>query len=87
MIDAFGSQDNNVLQETETSHAGEGARILIICGENDPIIVAKELEEDSKKVLGEGSNSVFVKIHDAGHNFPITCDDMVVDMITKFWHR
>ncbi|KAL8884983.1 MAG: hypothetical protein Q9215_007084 [Flavoplaca cf. flavocitrina] len=87
MIDAFGIQDNNVFQQMETSHAAEGARILIISGENDPIIIAKELEEDSRKVLGEGLKSMFVNIPGAGHDFPITCDDEVVDTITKFWQR
>lgn len=87
MIDSFGSQETKVSQQMETSCAGEGARILIISGENDPIIIAKELEEDSRKVLGEGSKPMFVNIPGAGHDFPITCDDKVVDTITRFWQR
>lgn len=56
--------------------------ILIICGKSDPIIIAEELKVDSTEVLGGPENLVFETI-DAGHEFPFTKSDQVVDRIVK----
>lgn len=59
--------------------------IQIICGESDPIIVAEELKTDAVTVLGGPENLVF-EIVDAGHDFPFTESNQVVDKILKCWN-
>ncbi|KAI4097595.1 MAG: hypothetical protein LQ344_000328 [Seirophora lacunosa] len=63
-----------------------GKQILIICGENDQIIVAGELKEDAALVLG-GSGKLTFRTINAGHDFPITEGACVVDMMMEFWHN
>lgn len=63
-----------------------GKQTLIICGENDQIIVAGELKEDAALVLG-GSGKLTFRTINAGHDFPITEGACVVDMMMEFWHN
>ena len=87
MTNALSNRDTKVNQQATTSHASQGATVLIMCGENDPVIIAKELETDSKEFLGRIENSVFVITPGAGHGFPITHSKEVVETITKFWEH
>ncbi|KAL8667765.1 MAG: hypothetical protein Q9168_007187 [Polycauliona sp. 1 TL-2023] len=83
MIEAFGGQDIKGDQRATTCGA---ARVLIMCEEDDPVIIAKELEEDSKSLVG-GTNHLFVVMPGAGHDFPITHSREVVNTITNFWEH
>lgn len=58
-------------------------KVLIICGNTDPIIVKNELVEDATEVLGE--NCVRFKFCDAGHELPIVRSKMIVGQIWEFW--
>ena len=84
MTDALSNRDTEFKQQATTSHASQGATVLIMCGENDPVIIAKELETDSRELLGGSKNLLFVITPGAGHDFPITHSKEVVDTITKF---
>lgn len=74
----------NVTTEKGTENVGlQNGKVLIICGQNDPIIVKDELVEDATRVLGD---NVEFKIVDAGHELPITKSQDVVAHICKFWN-
>lgn len=60
------------------------AQILVICAKNDPIIRIDELREDSQTALG-GRDKLHFRTIDAGHDFPITKSDEVIDMVLRFW--
>lgn len=71
---------------TEERYEGEGlqhGKVLIICGETDPVIVKNELIEDATEVLGE--NCVCFKFCDTGHELPIVRSKMIVEQIWGFW--
>ncbi|KAL8851144.1 MAG: hypothetical protein Q9221_003947 [Calogaya cf. arnoldii] len=85
MSKALSKRDTKGDQQMTTSHAGGDAPVLIMCGENDRVIIAKELEMDSKELLGGTENLSFMTTPGAGHDFPFTHSKHVVDMITRFW--
>ncbi|KAL8643973.1 MAG: hypothetical protein Q9226_008005 [Calogaya cf. arnoldii] len=85
MSKALSKRDTKGDQQMTTSHASGDAPVLIMCGENDPVIIAKELEMDSKELLGGTENLSFVTTPGAGHDFPFTHSKHVVDTITRFW--
>lgn len=60
----------------------QNGKVLIICGQHDPIIVKHELVEDATRVLGGNVDFRFV---DAGHELPITKSEDVVEHISDFW--
>ncbi|KAI9713711.1 MAG: hypothetical protein M1812_006549 [Candelaria pacifica] len=62
----------------------EKAKVLIIMGSTDPIIVEKELKDDSTEALG-GAGNVDFRTISAGHEFAITKSDEVVGHIVDFW--
>jgi hypothetical protein len=62
----------------------ERGRVLVVLGERDPIIVADELGEDVKEVLGEECVEVHV-VKGAGHEVPIERAEEVVSIIERFW--
>ena len=71
---------------TEESYEVEGlqhGKVLIICGEKDPVILKEELIEDATEVLGE--SGVRFKFCDAGHELPIIRSEMIVKSIWDFW--
>lgn len=61
----------------------ERNKVLIIFGKLDPVIVAKEVEEDAEECFGKG-NVEFVEV-EAGHEVPVTKSREVVDAVWKFW--
>ena len=71
---------------TEERYEVEGlqyGKVLIICGETDPVIVKDELVEDATEALGE--NCVCFKFCDTGHELPIVRSEMIVGQIWDFW--
>lgn len=87
MTHALSNRDTKANQQATTSYASQGATMLIMCGENDPVIIAKELETDSRDLLGGSENLLFVITPGAGHDFPVTHSKEVVETITKFWEH
>ena len=61
-----------------------GDKVLIILGENDTIIVRDEVMEDATAALGRANVHIEV-LEGAGHEFPITRSEDVVDLVTEFW--
>lgn len=86
MSEALNSRDWQLQTHFSTGQSKQSSKILIICGETDPIIVKDELKEDSARVFGGSEHLTFKKI-DAGHDFPITKSGQVVDLITGFWEQ
>lgn len=58
-------------------------KVLIICGNTDPIIVKEELVEDATEALGD--HCVCFKFCDTGHELPIVRSEMIVGQIWEFW--
>ncbi|KAF7958838.1 hypothetical protein EAE96_002369 [Botrytis aclada] len=83
-------------ESQEKSEDNKREKILIVVGEHDDVIVAEELEEDLKMVVGErfgarddGSDVfnekiVWKVIKNAGHEFPITRGEEVASFIGQF---
>ena len=63
----------------------EGARrayVLVICGDQDPIVIQEEIFEDASRALG--SDNVELRSCDAGHELPMTHSSEVVGIIGNF---
>ncbi|KAF5878301.1 putative rab proteins geranylgeranyltransferase component a protein [Botrytis fragariae] len=86
----------NRIEGQEKSERNERDKILVIVGEHDDVIVAEELEEDLKVVVGErfgtrdDGGDIFDEkiawkvIESAGHEFPITRGEEVASLIGEF---
>ena len=61
------------------------SKVLVICGENDPIIVKDELVEDATSVLSK--DGVDFRFCECGHDVPIAKSEEVVDYIYQFWEE
>jgi len=73
----------NATTDEDVEDAGlQNGNVLIVCGEQDAIIVRDELMEDTTRVL---LGNVDFRSVDAGHEFPITRAGEVVRYITDFW--
>lgn len=58
-------------------------RILILAGEDDPVILAKELEEDAQEAIGTGRVD-FRVVMGGRHEFPITMPDHTTSEVSEF---
>ena len=58
------------------------SKVLIVCGERDPIINRDELEEDAKAVF---DGKLVFNVLPAAHDVPIVKGKDVVDCIWSFW--
>jgi pimeloyl-ACP methyl ester carboxylesterase len=72
----------SVIKENIESRAGPLKRVWIVLGETDPIIVADELTEDAKAVLGEDNVRVKV-LEGAGHEVAIERADDIVRVVRR----
>lgn len=57
-------------------------KVLMILGTSDNVIVAKEISEDAKDVLGEGAEIEYLT---GGHDLPIVESEAVAGTILDFW--
>ncbi len=64
---------------------GIGKPVLIICGEEDSVIIQNELMVDSSLALGGAGRMTFRTVA-GGHDFPVSKSKQVVDIILEFWH-
>ncbi|KAM0335596.1 hypothetical protein ACHAQA_000644 [Verticillium albo-atrum] len=62
----------------------KGGRVCFIIGETDPVIVAGELEQDARQVLGEDAVEVRV-VQGAGHEVIITRGREVAGLAVQYW--
>ncbi|KAI5866815.1 Alpha/Beta hydrolase protein [Durotheca rogersii] len=60
-------------------------KVLMVLGEDDPVIVKDEVEEDVRKVLG--SEGVEFAVLPGGHEIPITSSHGVAEALEGFWRR
>ncbi len=73
----------NATNNDDAENVGlKNGKVLIICGEQDSIIIKHELVEDATKAL---KGNVDFRFIDAGHEFPITKSEDVVRYIVNFW--
>ena len=68
--------------EGEGGEGGRKPKVLILAGARDPLIHADELRVDAKEVLGE---EVEFRVLDAGHELPVSCWELAVEIISGFW--
>ncbi len=75
----------NATTDEDVANAGlKNGKILIICGNQDSIIVKHELVEDAMEPL---KGNVDFRFIDAGHEFPITKSEDVAGYIIEFWNE
>lgn len=60
------------------------SKLLAVFGDEDEIVVEKDVIEDLTAMLG-GSERLVVKSVAAGHDFPVPCAEEVVDHIAASW--
>ncbi|KAK3044628.1 hypothetical protein LTS18_000778, partial [Coniosporium uncinatum] len=77
------AQKANSADEERLAQGLERSKVLILLGRNDPIVIAYEVEEDAKAVLG--TENLEVVRFDAGHEIPISRAEEVVDTMWEFW--
>ncbi|THW82020.1 putative alpha/beta hydrolase [Aureobasidium pullulans] len=59
-------------------------KVLLLLGRDDNVIIADELSEDAKAVLGD---AVDICVLDGGHELPVTDADIVAQTIVSFWNQ
>lgn len=62
----------------------QNSKILVIFGEEDDIVIGKEVSEDLIQIFG-GEEHVEFKIVSGGHGFPVASCEEVVKHIAEFW--
>ncbi|EGY17557.1 uncharacterized protein VDAG_01239 [Verticillium dahliae VdLs.17] len=62
----------------------KGGRVCFVVGETDPVIVAGELEQDARLVLGEDAVDMRV-VKGAGHEVGITGGREVAGIVMRYW--
>ncbi|KAM0282834.1 hypothetical protein ACHAQH_002838 [Verticillium albo-atrum] len=62
----------------------KGGRVCFVVGETDPVIVAGELEQDARRVLGEDAVEMRV-VKGAGHEVGITRGREVAGIAVRYW--
>lgn len=70
-------------QETWAKLGRRSDKVLIIAGTTDPVILAKELEEDAEATIGQ--KNVEWREVDGGHEFPVSDAGKVVALVSDFW--
>ncbi len=73
------------IQDSWGDKSNRAARILVVCGDNDPIVIKNETFEDACHALG--SENVELRSCNAGHELPMTHSGDIVRMITDFLER
>lgn len=73
------SKQKELPPDEQKSNGLPGDKVVIMCGENDPIILQNELTEDANATLG---NDVVFKSFPAGHEFPSTKYEEVAQIIS-----
>ena len=71
----------------ETPKTFAQARVLIVLGEKDPIIIEDEIISDATDALGGAHNVEFFVVGGESHDFPITRSDVVVEQISRWQAR
>lgn len=71
-------------QDLQRQGLREG-KVLLLLGRSDSVIVADEVSEDARRVLG--TEGMDVRILEGGHEVPISHSDDVVREIVEFWTR
>ncbi|KAK6003196.1 hypothetical protein QM012_001041 [Aureobasidium pullulans] len=59
-------------------------KVLLLLGKDDTVIIADEMSEDAKEVMG---SAVDIRMMDGGHELPVTDADVVAQTILDFWNQ
>lgn len=59
-------------------------KVLLLLGKDDTVVIADEMSEDAKEVLGD---AVDIRVMDGGHELPVTDADIVAQTILDFWNQ
>ncbi|CAJ2501575.1 Uu.00g044280.m01.CDS01 [Anthostomella pinea] len=81
---------SSILRSRRNGSAGlklgiQGGKILIVLGEDDPVVVRGETVADAEAVLG--SDGVQVTVLAGGHELPMTRSSGVADAIERSWNE
>lgn len=60
------------------------SKVLLLLGKDDTVVIADEMSEDAKKVLGD---AVDIRVMDGGHELPVTDANVVAHTILDFWNQ
>ncbi|KAH0360834.1 alpha/beta-hydrolase, partial [Aureobasidium melanogenum] len=60
------------------------SKVLLLLGKDDTVVIADEMSEDAKEVLGD---AVDIRVMDGGHELPVTDADVVAQTILDFWNH
>lgn len=71
-------------QETWKKLGLRNDKVMIIVGSEDAVISAVELKEDALEAIGE--ENVEWRIVEAGHEFPVSKADEILELVSEFWH-
>ena len=77
-------QRTHPLDSDLARHGLQGGRALLVLGKDDTIVVANEIAEDTRTVLG--LDGVEVAVLEGGHDLPIVHSTKVAQTIMDFWH-
>ena len=61
------------------------SKLLVIFGDADGVVVAKEVSEDLETLLG-GKEHLVVKMVPGGHGFPVPSSEQIIQYISEFWN-
>ncbi|KAF1841729.1 alpha/beta-hydrolase [Cucurbitaria berberidis CBS 394.84] len=75
-----------IIRENIEKKNGKLEKVWLVLGETDPIIVAEELAEDAKGILGKEIVTVRV-VKDVGHEIAIERADSIVDIVGRALER
>lgn len=73
------------IQDSQRNRTRRAARVLVVCGDDDPIVIRNEIFEDACHALG--SDNVELRSCNAGHELPMTHSGEIVEMIADFLER
>ncbi|KAI5198174.1 putative alpha/beta hydrolase [Aureobasidium subglaciale] len=60
------------------------AKVLLLLGKEDNVVVAEEMQEDARNAMGD---KVDIRILDGGHELPVTDATIVATTISHFWNQ
>lgn len=73
------SEQKNLPTDVQIANGLPSDKVVIMCGENDSIIIQDELSDDATAILG---SDVIFKYFSAGHEFPSTKYEEVAQIIS-----
>lgn len=81
--DRLTEQKANPADEEMAKRGLHKSKVFMVLGATDSVVIAEEVIEDAKAVLGNGN--VEIVLLEAGHELPITKSTQVAEAMWQFW--